>query len=39
MGKNSVGGKKHPVKHTKNPNPDRKNGKAWKKGLPPEKRK
>jgi hypothetical protein len=32
-------GVKHPKPHKRNVNPDRKNGKAWKKGLPPEKRK
>lgn len=29
---------KHPKKHEHRSNPDRRNGKAWKKGLPPEKR-
>lgn len=29
---------KHPRKHEKQRNSERKNGKAWKKGLPPEKR-
>lgn len=29
---------KHARPHKKVRNPDRKNGKAWKKGLPPERR-
>jgi len=38
MGRNAVGGKRHPKKHTKSPNPNRPNGKKWKKGLAPDKR-
>jgi hypothetical protein len=38
MGKNAVGGKKHPVKHKNIRNEDRANGKKWKKGLAPHKR-
>lgn len=38
MGKNAVGGKKHPKPRKKIRNDERPNGKAWKKGLHPSKR-
>lgn len=31
-----MGSVKHPKTHDRNKNKDRRNGKAWKKGLPPE---
>jgi hypothetical protein len=39
MGKNAVGGKKHAKAHKKVRNDERPNGKKWKKGLAPHKRK
>ena len=38
MGKNAVGGKKHPKPHKKNRNEGRPNGKKWKRGLAPNER-